>query len=498
MSINDRKEELINDLELEMKSNNNTNSEIISIDEMPKKEIIEHDKSSSDPYTEIKLIKKEIDNNLKLQSPSQIITEKPKDGFGDLTSIIRNKIKSKNNLENNKTKKLRFNSASKISTADKKKRMNLDLNTSTTKTNYSIVSNGSKVLRTKGNSSMPKNKNNNKNNTNIKKGKKNPELYVNKGGADKNKKGNLKTHNSQSSMDKGSTTTKKSKKINFNDVLKRFDEEKKLAQQNFDKKKKALKDQETLENPGKPKLNKKSGKKTDKFAKDFLTRQKEMSENLNKKKKKLIEEDNKKKEKEYKQIVKDSVNNKKKYRRNRSDDQWVERLYKEDTKRRKVQLDIMQNASIPTFKPTLPPRRHMNRSVERTKTSEIGDVLDKYNEKQNPQLLIDYMTRNENNIGEESHELMRQKIFNKSSSKAKKRSNSMDVMDDDKGEEEEKEEEEEKGENEEVKEEEKEEVKEEEKEEKEEKEEVKEEVKEEKEEKKDGEDENKDSNKENE
>lgn len=69
-------------------------------------------------------------------------------------------------LENNKTKKLRFNSASKISTADKKKRMNLDLNTSTTKTNYSIVSNGSKVLRTKGNSSMPKNKNNNNNNIN--------------------------------------------------------------------------------------------------------------------------------------------------------------------------------------------------------------------------------------------------------------------------------------------------------------------------------------------
>jgi hypothetical protein len=419
MSINDRKEELINNLELEMKSNHNTNSEIISIDEMPKKEIIEHDKSSSDPYTEIKLIKKEIDNNLKLQSPSQIITEKPKDGFGDLTSIIRNKIKSKNMLETNKTKKLRFNSASKISTADKKKRMNLDLNTSTTKSNYSNATNGSKVLRTKGNSSMPKNKN--KNNTNIKKGKKNPELYVNKG-VDKNKKGNLKTHNSQSTIGNGSMTTKKSKKINFNDVLKRFDEEKKLAQKNFDKKKKALKDQETLENPGKPKLNKKSGKKMDKFAKDFLTRQKEMSENLSKKKKKLIEEDNKKKEKEYKQIVKNSVNNKNKYKRNRSDDQWVERLYKEDTKRRKVQLDLMQTAVLPTFKPNLPRRRHMNRSVERTgKTTEIGDVLDKYNEKQNPQLLIDYMTRNDKNIGEESHELMRQKILIEQAQKPKKK-----------------------------------------------------------------------------
>jgi hypothetical protein len=404
-------------------------------------------------------------------------------------------------LETNKTKKLRFNSASIISTADKKKRMHLDLNTSFAKSTISNVTNGSKVLRTKGNSSMPKNKN--KNNTNIKKGKKNPELYVNKG-VDKNRKGNLKTHNSQSTISNGSMTTKKSKKINFDDVLKRFDEEKKLAQQNFDKKKKALKDQENLENPGKPKVNKKSGKNMDKFAKDFLTRQKEMNDNLNKKKKKLIEEDNKKKEKEYKQIVKNSINNKKKYRRNRSDDQWVERLYKEDTKRRKVELDIMQNALKPTFKPTLPPRRHMNRSVERMgRSKEIGDVLDKYNEKQNPQLLIDYMTRNEKDIGEESHQLMRQKIFNKTGSKAKKRSNSMDIMDDeDKGEEKEKEEEEEKEEKEETKEEKKEEVKEEEKKEevKEEEKEVKEEekeVKEEKEEKKDGEDESKD-NKENE
>ena len=129
---------------------------------------------------------------------------------------------------------------------------------------------------------MPKNKNKNKNNTNIKKGKKNPELYVNKG-VDKNRKGNLKTHNSQSTISNGSMTTKKSKKINFDDVLKRFDEEKNW--------------------PNKILINKKSGKNADKFDNDFLTRKKEMSDNLNKKKKKLIEED-KKKEKGNKQISK--------------------------------------------------------------------------------------------------------------------------------------------------------------------------------------------------
>ena len=108
-----------------MKSNNNTNSEVLSIGDMPKKEIIEHDKNESDPYTEIKLIKKEIDNNLKLQTTSEIIPEKSKDGFGDLTSIIRNNIKMRNMKENNKNKKLRnFSSSSKISTKEKNKKMN--------------------------------------------------------------------------------------------------------------------------------------------------------------------------------------------------------------------------------------------------------------------------------------------------------------------------------------------------------------------------------------
>ena len=58
---------------------------------------------------------------------------------------------------------------------------------------------------------------------------------------------------------------------------------------------------------GKPNVFKKTGKKYNKFTKDFLTRQKEMSDNVQQKKIKLIEEDNKKKEKDYQNIKKDSI-----------------------------------------------------------------------------------------------------------------------------------------------------------------------------------------------
>ena len=218
------------------------------------------------------------------------------------------------------------------------------------------------------------------------------------------------------------------KKINFNDVLKRFDEEKKKGKEKFDNKKKELKDKESKIYTGKPNINKKIGNKYDKYSKDFLIRQKELNENLNLKKKKLIEEDNKKKEKEYQKILSDSIFKKKmkKFKKNRSDDQWVERLYKEDAKKREIKRENMEKASLPTFRPYLPKKKLFNNSVD--KINQIDEVLDKYNEKQNPQLLIDYFTKN-NQKFIDSDNLFRQKIFNKLGNKNKKMSYFMDIND---------------------------------------------------------------------
>ena len=66
----------------------------------------------------------------------------------------------------------------------------------------------------------------------------------------------------------------------------------------------------------------------------------------------------------------------------------------------------------------------MNSSVD--KINQIGEVLDKYNEKQNPQLLIDYFNRN-NTKFEESENLFRRKILNKFVNKNKKRNISSDI-----------------------------------------------------------------------
>ena len=270
-----------------------------------------------------------------------------------------------------------------------------------------------KKTKTKTSLSVPKKINNpGRNNKKI---KKNPEIYVNKNADKKNNNGNLTERTERK---------ENQKKINFNDVLKRFDEEKKKGQAKFDNKKKELKDKESKIYTGKPKISKKIGNKYDKYSKDFLIRQKELNENSNLKKKKLIEEDNKKKEKEYKKIISDSIVAKKmkKFKKNRSDDQWVERLYKEDAKKRKIERETMQNAYLPTFKPYLPKKKLFNNSVD--KINQIDEVLDKYNEKQNPQLLIDYFSKNNKKFIDYSDNLFRQKIFNK---KNKKRSNSMDI-----------------------------------------------------------------------
>ena len=164
----------------------------------------------------------------------------------------------------------------------------------------------------------------------------------------------------------------------------------------------------------------------EKLSKKFLTRQKELNDKLNQKKKKLIEENEKKKEKEYKKIISESIITKKnkKFKRNKSDDQFIDRLYKQDVKKRKMERDYMQNIFLPTFKPNVP-KKKLNKSMD--KINQIETVLNKYNEKQNPQLLIDYFTKNNNKKNEDSENLFRQKIFHKFVKKSKKRSNSVDI-----------------------------------------------------------------------
>ena len=115
----------------------------------------------------------------------------------------------------------------------------------------------------------------------------------------------------------------------------------------------------------------------------------------------------------------------KKFKKNRSDDQWVDRLYKQDTKKRKIEREYIQNAYLPTFKPYLPKKKLFNNIVDRI--NQIDNVLEEYNEKKNPQLLIDYFSKNKKKFIDYLDNLFRQKIFNKFGNKNKKRSNSVDI-----------------------------------------------------------------------
>ena len=412
MSSDNKKKELINDIELEMKSNNITNSDIISIDEIQKKEIISE--NGKDSFTEIKFIKNE--NNIDTKESS--LKENPKESYGDLTSIIQNKIKTRNLLEKNKKKNGRALSASSMmSTKEKNKKLKLNLTTSNAKN--SQMTSYSKNKKTKESLSLPKkiNKINNNSKTIKKPIKKNPQLFINKPNANNNN--NKKILN-------GNLTTKRNKKNTFDNVLKRFDQEKETANKRFENKKKELKDKEKTIYTGKPKINKNKGNKYEKFTKDFLTRQKEATDNLNKKKKKLMEEENKKKEKEYQKIISESILTKKmkKYKKNKSDDLWVQRLYKEDPKKRQFEREALQSAFKPSFQPYLPKKRHLNTNKSMDRINQIEKVLDKYNERHNPQLIIDYLSKNKL---DESESLFREKIFKNFVKKNKKMNNSMDA-----------------------------------------------------------------------
>ena len=74
---------------------------------------------------------------------------------------------------------------------------------------------------------------------------------------------------------------------------------------------------------------------------------------------------------------------------------------------------------MPTFRPFLP-KKKLNKSADK-----IGDVIEKYSARQNPQLLIDYISKN--NKIDKTDNLFRQKIFNKFCNKNKKKGNSIDI-----------------------------------------------------------------------
>ena len=363
-------------------------------------------------------IKAKEEENEKDKSPA---STNLKDAFGDLTSIIKDKIKAKVK-ENNKPKKNRVLSVSGMSgiaKAEKNNKINESMQSSLVNTvansntaNIDSYSKNTKNKKIRANISAPKN---NKDEI-TKKNKKKAELFINK----------KKNENNDSMKNNGNLTSRKNdaKKSNFNEVLKRFEEEKKAKEKKLDDKRKELIDKEISLCTGKPQITKmKKGNTSDKYSKDFLVRQKEINDHLNLKKQRLIEEENKKKEKEYQKIIDDSILHKKmkKLNKNGNDDQWVERLYKEDTKKRKIEKEYMEQAAMPSFQPyVFKKKKKCNKSAER-----IGNVLEKYKENQNPQLLIDYYSKN-NNRKDNCDNLFRKKLFNKNAHKNKIRSKSID------------------------------------------------------------------------
>ena len=424
MSTGKINEELINNIELEVKSDNNFSSEALSVEDLPKKEIISNNNNKSDSYTEIKLLtKRNSNNNNKIEKNDKIQTKekgkekvktpiKLKDAFGDLTAIIKQKIKAKMKI-NNKAKKTRVLSVSGISSITNVDKNNKIINSMQSSRFNTIANSNSGYMdsysKIKENKKLKSNISATKNNKNekIQKVKKKAELFINKKRNDKN---DLMKIN-------GNLTSRKPgiKNMKFNDVLKRFEEEKKAGKKIFDNKEK-----EKLIYKGKQKISEKKGMNNDKYSKDFLEKQIELYDRLKLQKQRLMDEDNKKKEKEYKKIKHDLIFYKKmkKIKKNNTEDHWVERLYKEDTKNRQIRKECLEEAALPTFKPLLF-KPKLNKSEDN-----IRDVLEKYNARQNPQLLIDYISKN--NKKDKSDILFRKKIFNKFCNKNKKRRNSVD------------------------------------------------------------------------
>ena len=327
------------------------------------------------------------------------------DRFGDLTEIIKKNV-IKTLLDNNKAYSNKKNQSVLLTLSSSKKQKNKQ-------NNINIITNANSSTKTSSQNSL--NSNNIKHNSKI-----NPELFVNKKPS-KNKNNSNIVGKKEFSIEK--------KKFDFNSVLNRFEEEMKKTKKRFEAKKEKIKEQEKQIFTGKPNISKSTLKKYEKYSKDFLIRQKELNEALNKKKKKFIHELNQKKEEEYQKIISDNILNKKKknYIRSKSCDDWVERLYKEDTKKRKMEKYYLEQTIIPSFQPFIP-KKNINKIMNKNK-NRINKVIKEYIQKTNPQVIINYL--NTNQISENQNEaLFRNKIFGKSTNKYinKKINNSMEQL----------------------------------------------------------------------
>ena len=324
---------------------------------------------------------------------------KNKDIFGDLTPIIKNKIKAKVLLKNkffdcrNKSNKsieekeysalLTFNDSKRKEQYIENFHKNTFVNTiSTTKDNSQTLENSYKIKKMK---------------------KINPEIFVN------NK--NQKNKNNKINEKEKPTTNKPKKKFDYNLMLNRFEEERKKASKNLEAKKQKIEEEENKINTNKPLLTNKKIINYGKYSKDFLIRQKQINDNVIKKTEKLIEEKNKKEEEEYKIMKSKNITkkNKKKNLRNKSDDTWVNRLYNQDTEKRKIKKLNLEKSLIPTFKPLILENRNKKNRFEKYKTL-INELIMENREKNDPELLNNYLTNNKNKKEESYKYIYRNKI----------------------------------------------------------------------------------------
>jgi len=338
-------------------------------------------------------------NNIKGNNQINIVKNNL-DIFGDLTPIIKNKIKIKilsknnNNTKGNKTERKNNSPFKSFTETKNKEKFQVNLNNNIN--NINIININTFSSTTKDNSQISLNSNIIK----IKK-KINPELFINK-----------RNKNNENKVVK-TLSLENQKKIDLKTMLNRFEKERKKASEKFETKKQEIKEQEKKIYTGKPLITKTRLTNYEKYSKDFLVRQKELYDDLIKRKKKLIEENNQKKEEEYKLITSQKIllnKTKKKYHRNKSSDHWVDRLYKQDTKKRKMERYYLDKAFIPSFKPNIE-KKNIKNILDKNKT-QINKVLKKYEENTNPELIIDYLNTNKN-VEDNNEQLFRNKIFGK-------------------------------------------------------------------------------------
>ena len=324
------------------------------------------------------------------------------DRFGDLTEIIKNNIKLKTMIDNKKAKSHKKNKSVLLTLSSSKKPKNKF-------NNINLITHTNSA--TKDSSQISLNSNYIKNNHKI-----NLELFINK-----------KTINNKNKSNTfGKKETIEKKKFDINLMVNRVEEELQKAKKQFESKKEKIREKEKKIYSGKPNTIKSNSKNYQKYLNDFLVRQKELNEELNKKKKKLIDEVNQKKEEEYQKIISKNIlnKNKKNYIKNKSFDDWVERLSQQKTAKRQIEQYYLEQSILPSFKPFIPKKDI--KKVIKGDENQIDKVIKKYNEKTNPEIIINYL--NKKKIYENQNlTLIRNKIFAKPKHKYinKKINNSM-------------------------------------------------------------------------